>query len=291
VSTHRYLLVSRVGQRSLHQQWLEPASERRFDVLLSAYDPAVAPQSGAGVFFEYRAGSKVRGYAEIIQEHADLLRSYDYVALFDDDLSVDGTSLSRLFDVCSENSFKIAQPALTHDSYFTYASLLHHHGFRLRHVNYVEMMCPVFRSDILFAVSGLFNMGFESGIDLVWCNIVAESSSDFAVIDDVTVRHTRPVGGEKARNGFVAGKRYEDDIYGILGHFDLPWLACLPYAAVRYDGTHLYKHSAIFWAAVSLTRAIVRRRPVAARLRSVLVYWNHLLRQRARNVSVTDITG
>jgi len=43
-------------------------------------------------------------------------------------------------------------------------------GFKLRHMTFIEMMAPVFRRDVLQQVRPLFELGFESGIDLIWCN-------------------------------------------------------------------------------------------------------------------------
>ena len=69
MSPRRFLLISRIGPESLHPQWLAPAAERDFDLLLSAYSSDVtAPESQPGVFFEYRRGRKVAGYGEIIRD-------------------------------------------------------------------------------------------------------------------------------------------------------------------------------------------------------------------------------
>jgi len=285
--THRYLLISRVGRQSLHREWLEPAVARGFDVLLSAYDPAVTDPGQTGVTFEVRPGAKVAGYGDVLAAHADRIAGYDYVALFDDDLSIDAAALTRLFEIADAHDLKIAQPALSHDSHFTYAALLHSPAFRLRFVNYIEMMCPVFRADVLKAVQPLYSMGYESGIDLIWCNLVATSDRDFAVIDDVVVRHTRSVGTSKSANGFTGGKRYEDDIYAILARFGLPWLSCVPYAGVYHGGTVTQNRWALGLRALPLIGAIPQAQGAKLRARSVAVYWKHLVTRKPRNIAVT----
>ena len=283
----RFLVISRVGPQSLHHEWCSSATERGFDVLLSAYDSAVADPCEPGIVFEYRPGTKVAGYGDVMRAHADLISRYDYVALFDDDLLVSAHDMQRLFDVVAQHQLKIAQPALSHDSYFTFAALLKNPAFRLRYVNYIEMMCPVFRADVLAAIRPLYDLGFESGIDLIWCNLVATSLQDFAVIDDITVRHTRPVGESKSANGFISGRRYEDDIHALLAKFDVPWLSCVPYAGIRRDGRVTRRRSAFFWSSLALVFAIGQRGGVRMRLRSVAVYWKHLLSRPARNIPVS----
>lgn len=284
---HRYLLITRAGPRSLHSAWLDQVGDRGFDVLLSAYHADVPAPTDTGVFFEFRPGAKVAGYAEVLQAHADLISQYDYVALFDDDLLITPGELRGLFDIVSAHRLKIAQPALTHDSHFTFGALLSDAGFRLRFVNYIEMMCPIFRTDVLQEVQPLFSMGYESGIDLIWCNLVATSPRDFAVIDEICVRHTRPVGLFKAANGFSGAKRYEDDIYAVLAQFGLPWLSCVPFAGVRHDGSVTLRRSAFFLSSLRLVFAIGKGPGWRARARSIAVYWKHLIGRRAKNIHVS----
>lgn len=286
MQTSSFLLVSRIGTESLHAQWLSPPQERNFDVLLSAYDTSIVAPSAERLFFEYRKGPKVAGYGEIIRNHISLLREYDYIALFDDDLAIDANSLSQLFDIASSYNLKISQPALDHESYFTYGCLLRHKGFMLRYVTYIEMMCPIFRTDVLLELAPLFDMGFESGIDLAWSNLVHDDPRDFAVIDAAPVHHSRRVGGRKAANGFVDGKRYEHDIDEILRRFGMPWLPCLPYAAVRRDGSYTESRLAFAGAAARLITAVFIRFSIKWRLRPIAIYWNHLLRRTARNADI-----
>lgn len=277
-----YLLISRVGPDSLHWQWLGDQPDRGFDVLLSSYDQEVTRVRAPGVAFEYRPGTKVAGYGEILREHADRIRQYRYVALFDDDLATDPASLRRLFEIAERQRLKIAQPALDHQSYFTYACLLRHKDFALRHVNFVEMMCPFFRSDVLLALAPLFELGFESGIDLVWSALVHEGPRDFAVIDSVSIRHTRPVGSIKAVNGFVGDRIYETDIEAILQLFGLSWLPALPYGGLRTDGRYTDNRLALALSASRLVSAVPIR-SARFRAKAVATYLNQIVRERARN--------
>lgn len=283
----RFLLVSRIGPDSLHHYWLGDGGDRSFDVLLSAYSPLVEPCVGPGVSFEYRPGAKVAGYAALFDAHRATLARYDYVAIFDDDLLVLPGGIARLFNIVASHNLKIAQPALTLDSHFTYACLLRHPSFKLRFVNYIEMMCPVFRTDILLDILPLFALGYESGVDLIWCNLTPSSPTDFAVIDATPVRHTRRVGAGKALNGFVDGRRYEDDIHSILERFGLPWLPCLPYSAIRRNGKAVEGRLAFVPDAARLALIANRQSPLRDRSRNIAVYWKHLLMAGARNLSAT----
>lgn len=287
----RYLLISRVGVKSLHGEWIFASGFRNFDVLLSAYDERVQPVSAQGVYYELRKGPKVEGYNGIINDNSDLLSRYEYICFFDEDLLADVGTLNQMFSISEKLNLKISQPSLTWSSYFTYAALLRQPGSQLRYINYIEMMCPVFRRDVLVQVAPLYAMGAESGIDLIWCNLAFESERDFAVLDSVSVTHTEPVGGRKVENGFVAGKTYEDDIFRVLSAFNLPWISCVPYCLVTRSGRQVTSR---FWKllfALSLFFAVPFKPGRAGRLRSVLVHLRHLLCRRPFNVKLRNPVG
>jgi hypothetical protein len=282
----RFLLVTRIGPLSRHDTWLHGGVARDFDVLLSAYDTPIKEVHGEGIHIEHRPGRKVEGYGAFLKCRRMFWEKYDYIGFWDEDLETRTEDLNELFSICADRGFKIAQPALTHDSHFTYAAFLQQRMWRWRHVNYIEMMCPIFRRDILSQIAFLYNGGYESGIDLIWCNQVYEGQRDFAVIDATPVRHCEPVGNNKAANGFVGDKRYEDDIYAILKSYNLPWLSCTPYSAVTASGREVSSRAVLFLAAVSILRAVPLQRPFALRLRAALVHLRHIVLRPARNIKV-----
>lgn len=282
-----FLLISRVGAQSLHASWLGDDAARSFDLLVSAYDQRVEAMKGPGIFFEYRPGRKVAGYADILADHRELLKHYRYVGLIDDDIAADARTLSAAFAVASDNDLKIAQPALSHDSHYSYAATLRQRGSRLRYVNYIEMMCPIFRTDVLLQIEPLFSMGFESGIDLVWCNLVHEGPDEFAIIDDAVVKHTRRVGTLKSLNGFSKTHRYEDDIRTILDRFGLPWLSCVPYAMLTAGGRRISSRLSLLYRAAHVAAAIPQQPNMRRRARAIAVHLRHIACRRPLNIPIT----
>lgn len=281
-----YLVVVRAGSRSLHTRWLRPPEERGFDVLISTFaDETEAPHQ-PGVFFERRHGTKVAAYSALLEEHIEFLGKYRFIAMLDDDLETNALDLTRCFAIADEYGLKISQPALSHQSHFTFAALLQNTSFKLRFVTYIEMMCPIFRIDVLQDIRPLYSLGFESGIDLIWCNLGNPMPTDFAVIDAVAVTHTRPVGLQKSMNGFNDGKQYEDHIYSVLGRFSLPWISCVPYSAIALSGRPVTGRARLLFSALKLAGAIFRQPPARERARSVLVHWKHIAFQRPKNIAV-----
>jgi hypothetical protein len=278
-----FLLVSRVGAKSLHHNWLDDITDRNFDVFLSSYDGNLGDFNQEGVQTEHRPGYKIKGYNGFLNDHVALWSGYDYVCFMDEDIDVDVASLNKMFRLSAKYNLKIAQPSLTHDSYFSYASLLHQRPWKLRYVNFIEMMCPVFRVDVLAQIAPLYGLGYEVGIDLIWCNLVFNSETDFAVLDSVQIRHTEPVGTQKKTNGFPDGKSYEDDMNASLAQFNLPRFRCIPYAAVDHLDTTVHSRTRLKLAALALAPSVFYKRPVGLRLRCFLAHLYHLQFLKAEN--------
>lgn len=260
-------------------------SHRQFDLFLSFYDAKATPASGDGLFYEIRPGMKVEGLSGLLAEHAASIREYTYFAIFDEDIEATTQDLNTLFQTASDHGFRICQPSLTHDSFFTYAGLLQNKAFEYRAVTFVEMMCPVFHRDMLEAISHTYTLGYESGIDLIWCNMLDPEPGDYAVIDKVAVRHTQPVGLRKADNGF-SEKQYEVDIFAIMRLYALPWLPCIPYFAVRRTGNREYNRFILFLYSVPVVSSVFKNKPYFTRLRSLLTHWKHIIFSRPKNMNI-----
>lgn len=234
------LIVTRAGCRGLYRQWLGSClpgqGGRNFDLAVVAYEPGVETISEPGVSHHFFAGPKVQGLAKFFAENPDVIDKYKRIALIDDDVAASGADLGRCFDLGAEYGLGIWQPSLTWDSYVSYGALLRNPLFRLRYVNFVEMMCPFFAREVLRDALPLFALGLESGVDWVWAGIASERGYRCAVIDETAVRHTRPVGGRKEENGFV-GRDYRIDIALCLDAFGLERRpACVAYQGVDRRG-------------------------------------------------------
>ena len=215
------LVITRAGAASRHRLWRAPPGEApRFDTLVCAFDSAAVDEDVDGVRHCLIPGTKVAGYAQAFETLHDMIFSYRWVALLDDDIVTDHAAIARCFEIGGAEGFAIWQPSLSWDSYFTYGGLLSVPGLAWRRVNFIEMMCPFFTAEALTTVRPLFDQGWESGIDLVWCSLVQPAPC--AVIDSVSVHHTRAVGQQKSANGFV-DRDYADDIAAVLSHYGLKW--------------------------------------------------------------------
>ncbi|MCJ2012611.1 hypothetical protein [Methylobacterium sp. J-076] len=281
------LVITRAGPGSLHRQWLHPQEARNFDVLVTSYHGSPAEEAVDGVEVVFLPGKKVEGWRRIVSHYAERLEGYERIAFLDDDIACDATALSACFDIGRDYNLALWQPSLTWSSYFTYGGTLHNDNFKLRYVNYIEMMCPFFTRSALKQIEPTFFLGLESGIDLLWCSLIPPQDRRCAIIDEVQVLHTRPVGRDKAANGFTHHS-YEDEIETCLKHFRMPWPSLVAGGAVLSNGGAASRLS-IAWRVLSLIRAL-RVTPDPRGLRQIFDHIRHqILRRQVYNECATDI--
>jgi hypothetical protein len=220
---NRNLVLVRAGPRSLHQQWLSrPGTPQNFDLLVLAYGPTYVGCDRPDFGYIDAPGAKVAGYGEFLSNSASLVERYACVAMIDDDILTDSASISECFSTGERFGADLWQPSLTWDSYASYATLLRHPGQApVRRVNFVEMMCPFFTSASLMRIRDLFLIGAETGIDVLWSAALAADGHSMAVLDNVSVKHTLPVGKLKAMNGFDPDIGYQQLVDELLLSFGI----------------------------------------------------------------------
>ncbi len=176
-----------------------------FTLLVAAYEPLAAHPDIPGVSYDLIPGPKISGYVKLFERDPGLLDRYTHIALIDDDIKADASSIRTCFDLGVALGLDIWQPSLTWDSHFSYAAVLNNPLMRARYTNFVEMMCPFFSANALKRALPLLRLGYEVGIDRFWCRLSNEPMFRYAILDAVTVTHTRPMGATQSRQGMAAG--------------------------------------------------------------------------------------
>jgi len=161
---------------------------------------------------------------------------------------------------------------------------LHNPLTRLRFVNFVEMMCPVFSASMLSRALPLFSVKLETGIDLLWCRLLDEAHYKFAVIDAVSVRHTRPVGQQRAAQGFIGeDSEYQTVVDKMELRTGVTFRGPVAYAAVLRNGWRV--EGRLRMTAISLITLLSTRKPKGSRwyYRAIVDHVRHNLTRPIRN--------
>lgn len=193
-AARRNLVVVRAGRGSLHPHWLDAGQNRSWDLLVSLYDADASFTHPDDVRIVRQHGGKWDGLHALFAG-TDILDRYDYVWLPDDDIATTSPCIDAIFVAMRQHGLDVAQPSLTHDSYFSHFAFMSCPGFHLRYANFIEIMVPCLQVGLLKAVLDDFRdtlSGF--GLDYIWCRLSPDSRYKAAIIDSITVHHTRPIG-------------------------------------------------------------------------------------------------
>ena len=112
---------------------------------------------------------------------------YKYFWFPDCDLDIEIDQICKLFKFAETRDFDLCQPAVTLDSFESHSWLYQQKDSVFRPVQFVEVMCPMFKSEVLEKLLWTFDLSYSGyGLDLLWAKYVQGY-----VIDCITVKHMR----------------------------------------------------------------------------------------------------
>ena len=194
----RLLAIVRCGDKSLHREWAGPSP--MFDVAVSYFGGDAAQEFPEARYVHRAVGGKWDGLYAFFQAFPETIGAYDYYWFPDDDISASAADVEAMVHAGDRFGLDLFQPSLDRSSYFSHLITLNHPSFALRYTNFVEIMVPVL-SRRLFekALPTMAETKSGFGLDFLWPQLAGDfdsgSARRVAVVDEVRVRHTRPVGG------------------------------------------------------------------------------------------------
>jgi hypothetical protein len=194
-TARNFLVIGRVGDNSLHKNWIADTScNRNWDLQLNAYGKDEARVQDGDLPTVIDRGTKWDSIARHLKGHPELLDRYAYIMLPDDDLLMQASDINRLFEIAVEYNLSLAQPTLSLASYISYPILLRCPQFKLRYCNFLESQACCIKSSylkILLPMFEKYTVGW--GIDLIWTMLMKEPAFCAALVDEVPMTHTRPL--------------------------------------------------------------------------------------------------
>lgn len=145
--------------------------------------------------FATQGGFKYHNIKLLIETHG-LLEKYDYIWLPDWDISISSSSLTRLFEIAHKYNLDLSQPSLDPDSYYSWSITLTNQESSVRITNFVEVMCPLFKTSFLKEVLWTFDLNYSSwGLDFLWSSLA--ENFNLGIIDSIVVKHERPISSHE----------------------------------------------------------------------------------------------
>ncbi len=192
---YRSLVIVRAGDHSRHPQWTQAPATRTWDLVVSYYgsNPELYRDGSARRIDDQ--GQKWEGLYTLLTRER-FWRDYDFVWLPDDDIASTQIEIDQLFALMAALDLDIAQPTLDWHSYYSHAMTLRWPSFSVRFTNFVEIMAPCFRRTFLETCVPTFAGCLSGwGLDFVWPRLLGTGLQRSAMLDGLSITHTRPVGG------------------------------------------------------------------------------------------------
>jgi hypothetical protein len=213
----RFAVYLQCGSGSIHRRWLSGAS-KPWDLIVNHYDWTYAGQLACDVEFQQVGelpGTKFTSFHTLLQNWPELISSYAYILLLDDDIYLEERDVTALFAVAEDNGLDLAQASLSTDSQGCHEIFFTRGTGGLRFANGVEIMMPVISRRALEEGGHLFGETISGwGLDLALGKLVSERSHGKAAIaDQVVARHTKAID---LNNGAYYRMLKREHIYPLL---------------------------------------------------------------------------
>jgi hypothetical protein len=221
MANRKNLVIVRAGDSSLHEEWLTGSSDRNWDLIVNYFGDDPQRYRKDGVRRIDSKGPKWPALHDLIEKYSEAIFDYERIWLPDDDLRATTDGINSLFDIFEKHVLALAQPALTPDSHLGHLITLRNRSFELRFTNFVEIMAPCFSRDFLKQMLPSFNANLTGwGLDFVWPTKIPDWTR-IAIVDAVTVCHTRPVGGPNYQHLAAGGKTPQQELQEVLVRYGL----------------------------------------------------------------------
>ncbi|WP_419758491.1 DUF707 domain-containing protein [Acidisoma sp.] len=209
----RNLVIVRAGDNSLHPGWMQGPEVRNWDLVVSYFGNDPDRYREDGIVRIDGKGPKWPPLQALLASHPQYVDDYDYVWLPDDDLAMTTKDMNRFFDLCHEYQLELAQPSLTPNSPVTHPMVINNTRSRIRFTNFVEVMAPCFSTACLRKALPTFDRTQSGwGIDWLWPKLVNKPRTGIAIVDEVAIHHTRPLGGPNYDAMKAAGVSPQDEL-------------------------------------------------------------------------------
>jgi hypothetical protein len=197
-SASRDLVFTSAGDRARIGHWLK--GRQNFDLWVTYYGDEGDRFDDLATIYNRRKGSKFQNLLHAYRTWPSLIARYDAVLVMDDDIRLDATAISRLFEIRERHDLWALQPAFSPWGKVSHAITCVNRGTRTRFTNYVEVTCPLFRRDKLEAFLDVYDpvlVGF--GVDRWFLHSLGALERKVAIVDEVVCVNPHDVakGGQR----------------------------------------------------------------------------------------------
>jgi hypothetical protein len=192
------LIICTIGDESLHHEWAENINS---DLVLIYYgdNEDISYSSLKYTPHVYAAkGQKYHLLKAFIENNLNFISNYEYIWFPDNDVRISSESINNLFNIAKKYNLNLSQPSM--EGYVSHEITKPISNSVLRYTNFVEVLAPLFNLESLLKVYKTFDTNYSSwGYDYLWPHLLGYPQDKIAIIDDIVMIHTKPVGQDYSR--------------------------------------------------------------------------------------------
>lgn len=143
----RHLVFTSAGDCAHLHGWLR--GRRDFDLWVTYYGDHPGRYKDVSDYYVARKGGKFPNLHHAWQQWRQIFERYEAIFLADDDIHLDGPSISRLFGIRAEHDLWLLQPAFDPRGKTSHPITRVRAFSFMRYTNFIEVGCPLFRRDKL----------------------------------------------------------------------------------------------------------------------------------------------
>jgi len=162
-----YLIYTSAGSAANIKQWYT-STNRKYDIWVTNYTNTASLNREYSDFYNEHIGSKFQNLKYVFQEHSDLLSKYKAIWVADDDIIISPNSLNALFKILENNDLWMLQPAFSLFGKISHIITKRKLFSSLRYTNFVEVTCPLFKTDKLFDFLSVYDPELSTCYGLDW---------------------------------------------------------------------------------------------------------------------------
>lgn len=162
-----YLIYTSAGSAANIKQWYS-STNRKYDIWITNYANTTSLNREYSDFYNEHKGSKFQNLKFIFQEHRDLLSNYKAIMVADDDIIISPNSLNALFNILEKKDLWMLQPAFSQFGKISHPITKRKLFSSLRYTNFVEVTCPLFKTDKLLDFLSVYDSELSTCFGLDW---------------------------------------------------------------------------------------------------------------------------
>lgn len=193
------LIIAAVGDNSLHHNWIQGIPNFDLSLIYFGKNSDIAKKySQEAKYFKNQSGQKFPLIKSFLLENPNILKTYNFVWMPDDDIFISTEEINTLFDIACSYKLDLCQPGMK--GYFSHKFTKPELFTFLRYTNFVEVLAPLMSIKTLINLYESFDISKSGwGLEFYWENIISKNDGKIAIIDSVVMHHTKPIGIDYSR--------------------------------------------------------------------------------------------